>query len=133
MDAGFQSGSHLGMGALDATRMNISGRKEAAQLAELQSGGSDQKADEAAEKFEALLGGMLAKELRKGLPEGFFGEGPGSEQFSSWLDQFVGEAIAERGAFGFKTMVSAFVRDFERIAREEAMSAEVGTQLEVNG
>ena len=35
---------------------------------------------EAAKRFEALLGGMLVKEMRKSLPEGFFGGGTGFDE-----------------------------------------------------
>ena len=48
-----------------------------------------------ADEFSALLGTMLVKELRKSLPEGFFGEGPGSDIMNGWLDEHVGKTLAE--------------------------------------
>lgn len=66
---------------------------------------------EAGKPFEAMLGTMLARELRSGLEEGFFGSGPGSDTFASWLDDFVGRAMAERGALGTKDLVAGFARD----------------------
>lgn len=52
---------------------------------------------EAAYKFEALFATLLVKEMRGTLAQGFFGEGPQSDVFGGWLDQFVGEAIAKDG------------------------------------
>ena len=63
------------------------------------------RAKEAARGFEQIFARMLASELRKGLGEGFFGSGPGAETFSGWLDDFVGEAIAERGSLGLERML----------------------------
>lgn len=48
-----------------------------------------------AEEFSALLGTMLVKELRKSLPEGFFGQGPGSDIMDGWLDEHVGKSLAD--------------------------------------
>ena len=70
--------------------------------------GRDATPEEAGARFEAMLGTMLAKELRRGMDEGFFGSGPGADTFQSWLDDFVGRAMAERGALG----TADLVRDF---------------------
>jgi hypothetical protein len=67
---------------------------------------SDSK--EAGVRFEAMLGTMLAREMRRGLDEGFFGTAPGAETFHAWLDDFVGRAMAERGALGTGDLVRAF-------------------------
>ena len=48
-----------------------------------------------AEEFSALLGTMLVKELRKSLPEGFFGTGPGSDIMDGWLDEHIGKSLAD--------------------------------------
>ncbi|MCA8980862.1 MAG: hypothetical protein H6831_11760 [Planctomycetes bacterium] len=47
-----------------------------------------------AEEFSALLGTMLVKELRKSLPEGFFGQGPGSDIMDGWLDEHIGRSLS---------------------------------------
>ena len=44
----------------------------------------DLKHAQTAKKFEELIATMLIKELRKGLSEGFFGDGPGSDTFNGW-------------------------------------------------
>jgi Rod binding domain-containing protein len=53
---------------------------------------------EAADEFEALLATTLVREMRKGLPDGFFGKGPGADVFEGWLDEHVGGSLAESGA-----------------------------------
>ena len=69
--------------------------------------------EDAGKKFEAMLGTMLAKEMRKGLDEGFFGKGPGADSFSGWLDEYVGQVMAEQGTLGTGTMVNQYVSQVE--------------------
>ncbi len=58
----------------------------------------DREADAGA-KLEALFATMLVKELRKSLPhEGFFGDGKGADVFNGWMDEFLGQRLAEDGA-----------------------------------
>lgn len=71
----------------------------------------------AGDKFEAMLGTMLAKEMRKGLDEGFFGKGPGADAFSGWLDEYVGQVMAEQGTLGTGAMVNQFVNEVEDAGR----------------
>ncbi len=53
---------------------------------------------EAAQRFEALLATMLVKEMRATLNEGFFGTGAAGDVYGGWLDQHVGESLAQRDA-----------------------------------
>ena len=65
-------------------------------LARLSAMGDDANTAEAAEMFEALLATMMVKEARRSLGEGgFFGKGPGADVFNGWLDQHVGQALAD--------------------------------------
>jgi Rod binding domain-containing protein len=48
----------------------------------------------AAKQFESLMATMLVKEMRKSLPEGFFGAGPGSDSFNGWMDKSIGDSLA---------------------------------------
>ena len=65
-------------------------------LARLSAMGDNANPAEAAKMFEALLATMLVKEARRSLGEGgFFGEGPGADVFNGWLDQHVGQALAD--------------------------------------
>lgn len=61
--------------------------------------------NEAAEKFEALLATMLVKEIRKGMGQGIFGEGPGSDIYSGWFDQHVGETLAKDGGLDLEGII----------------------------
>lgn len=59
----------------------------------------------AAEKFEEMFASMLVKELRRGLDEGFFGQGPGAGVFEGWLDRIVGEALVRGKGLGIADAV----------------------------
>ena len=59
----------------------------------------------AGKQFEALLATMLVNQMRKTLPDGFFGSGPGSDSFGGWLDQSIGDALAESWDVGIAGMV----------------------------
>lgn len=65
----------------------------------------DGKHLEAARKFETLIATQLVKELRRGLPDGFFGDGPGSDVYNGWLDTRLGESLAENWQLDLAGMV----------------------------
>jgi len=60
---------------------------------------------EAGKQFEQLLAGMLVRELRRALPNGFFGQEMGADTYESWLDEHLGRALSESGALGIAGMV----------------------------
>ena len=68
--------------------------KELARLAASSEEGTAE-ADQVSEEFSALLGTMLVKELRKSLPDGFFGKGPGSDIMEGWLDEHIGRSLSD--------------------------------------
>lgn len=51
--------------------------------------------EEAGRQFEALFLAQLVKEMRKTLPEGLFGSGPGADTYEGWFDEHVGRTLAE--------------------------------------
>lgn len=54
---------------------------------------------DAAKKFQALLSTMLVKEMRASLGEGgFFGKGADGDVYGGWLDQSIGQSLADRDA-----------------------------------
>jgi Rod binding domain-containing protein len=59
---------------------------------------SGESAGQAAKRFEALFATMLVKEMRRTLPEGFFGAGADGDVYGGWLDQSVGDSLAQRDA-----------------------------------
>ncbi len=56
----------------------------------------------AARDFERLLATQLVKELRRGLPEGFFGSEAGSDVFEGWFDENLGDALCEGRGLGLR-------------------------------
>jgi Rod binding domain-containing protein len=56
----------------------------------------------AARDFERLLATQLVKELRRGLPEGFFGSEAGSDVFEGWFDEHLGDALCEGRGLGLR-------------------------------
>ena len=60
------------------------------------------QAGEAALEFEKLFATLLVKELRRGLPEGFFGKGAGADVYEGWLDEHLGTALSEGRGLGLR-------------------------------
>lgn len=61
--------------------------------------------ESAAEKLEALFATILVKEMRRALPNGFFGDGIGADTFNGWFDEHLGEALARSGALDLAGMI----------------------------
>ena len=57
---------------------------------------------DAAREFERLFATLLVKEMRATLPEGFFGEGAGSDVFDGWFDEHTGSALSEGRGLGLR-------------------------------
>lgn len=68
---------------------------------------SESSPEVAAQRFGQLLATMLVREMRKSLPEGFFGGAVGSETFESWMDDHLGRVLAEQDALGLAGMIKA--------------------------
>lgn len=60
---------------------------------------------EAAKKLQAVFTTMLVKEMRKSLPEGFFGDGPQGDIYSGWLDEHIGQSLADRDSLHLQELV----------------------------
>ncbi len=126
-----QAGAEFARLGTEVARARVEGehlrRTQAEATAALGESG-DSGAKDAAKGFEQIFARMLASELRKGLGEGFFGSGPGADTFSGWLDEFVGEAIAERGSLGLERMLEdlAFSRVNAAPESESVRPAEAG-------
>lgn len=86
-----------GMGARGAATDRL-----AARAAELR---ADPGAVDAAQRFEELLATLLVKELRRALPDGLFGQGPGADVFEGWFDEHLGQSLARGGALGLAEIV----------------------------
>ena len=96
----------IDIGALSASQTSQKA-KALAERADDPSG-----AEDAGAKMEALFATMLVKELRKALPnEGFFGEGKGADVFNGWMDEFLGDNLAEDGALDLAGRVKVALSD----------------------
>ena len=94
-------------GALDAYRS-----QELDGLQRMTAEGSDA----AALKFQALLATMLVREMRRSVPEGFFGEAAGADTFNAWMDEHLGAVLAEQDALGLAGQIKASLGSLERAA-----------------
>ncbi len=74
----------------------------------------------AAQEFEALLGTMLVKELRRALPTGFFGETSGADTYEGWLDETLGRELAKSGSLDLAGMVKVSLDSKARAGRSES-------------
>lgn len=102
----------------------VSGGAELAAAERLQASAGATSPAEAAKKFEELFATLLVKEMRSGLSEGFFGEGPQSDVYGGWLDQFIGEAMARDGGLH---LADGLERDLERKQAAERAALEAKT------
>ena len=68
-------------------------------------------AKQVAAKFEALFASLLVKEMRKALPEGFFGTGADGDIYGGWFDEHLGAAIAKDGGLHLEALVERGIRD----------------------
>ncbi len=66
-------------------------------------------AGETAKKFQSVFSTLLVKEMRRSLSTGFFGEGAGGDIYSGWLDEHVGQALADRDALHMNDMIQRSV------------------------
>jgi Rod binding domain-containing protein len=67
------------------------------KVASLQRAQQAAQDDEVAREVEGLFAQIFVKELRRGLGEGFFGQGAGSDTFEGWLDEHLGDSLARDG------------------------------------
>ena len=71
----------------------------------------------AGKKFEELLATLLVKEMRRELPEGFFGQGAGSDIFEGWLDEHLGAELARGGKLGIGKIVAQDLAHIDATAK----------------
>ncbi len=64
------------------------------------SGGEESEPEMVAQEIESLFATLLVSEMRKGLGEGFFGEGAGSDTFNGWFDEEIGSSLSAHGSLG---------------------------------
>jgi Rod binding domain-containing protein len=65
--------------------------------------------EETAKKFESVFSTLLVKEMRRSLSSGFFGENADGDIYSGWLDEHVGQTLADRDALHMRDMIQRSV------------------------
>jgi Rod binding domain-containing protein len=103
---------------------------EQARFAERQLDGARRAAergdpDETARQFEKLFAVLLVRELRRCMPEGPFGKGPGADVYEGWFDEHLGSALAERDSIGIAGMIKTSIQRTQA-ARDAAAVEEHG-------
>lgn len=61
--------------------------------------------EHAAKELEKLFLSVLVKEMRKSLPEGFFGKGPGASVYSGLFDEVLAESLATGTGTGLRQAI----------------------------
>lgn len=93
------------MEALGIPMQKVAGLHEGARVSALRRDLQHSDPKVAAEKLEALFATILVKEMRRALPNGFFGDGTGADTFNGWFDEHLGEALARSGALNLAGMI----------------------------
>jgi flagellar protein FlgJ len=73
--------------------------------------------EEAGAAFEKYFNTMLVKEMRRSLPDGLF-SGAGSDVYTAWFDEHVGEALTSRDTLGIAGLIKSSLA--RNAAAEEA-------------
>lgn len=95
-----------GLDGLQAELARRRGRE--AELQRLGQGAEGQRPEAAQQRFEEYFSTLMVKELRRGLGEGFFGSGAGSDTYDAWMDDFLGQSLAKSGAIDLSSMLESF-------------------------
>lgn len=92
------------------------------RVAKLERAAANDREELVAREMEGLFSQMFVKELRRGLGDGFFGQGAGADTFEGWLDEQLGDSLARDGVLDLVGRIKA---SFDRTAgREAAQGAE---------
>ena len=75
---------------------------------------------EAAAQMERLFATLLVKEMRRALPNGFFGKGAGTDIFEGWLDEHLGNSLSQSGALDMAGRIRLSIEEKQSIAARDA-------------
>jgi len=80
-----------------------------ARLARAKSAADKGDSKATAHEFETIFGVMLVRELRRAMPNGIFGDGPGADVYEGWFDEQLGKSLAKNDALGIAGMVRSAI------------------------
>jgi len=83
--------------------------REDARLADAKRASEAGDSDGTARQFETIFAMMLVRELRRCMPQGIFGDGPGADIYEGWFDEHLGNALAREDALGISTMIKTSI------------------------
>ena len=95
----------MNIGDLQKPLLPVLSPTSEARLDAAQKAGHDGRTEESARQFEHLFATLLVRELRRAMPQGPFGDGPGKDVYEGWFDEHLGNALAERDALGIARLV----------------------------
>lgn len=119
-------GLTLGRAAAPARNDLMAGR-----ISRMQSGSQEEGEPEmVAREIESLFATLLVSEMRKGLGDGFFGGGAGSDTFNGWFDEEIGSSLSSRGSLGLADAVhEALIREKAATEAEALRKAKEAGEL----
>ena len=88
----------------DVLSRSVQAGKTQGAIDEARAASEGGRADEAADRFEALFATLLVREPRKSLSDGLF-DGTGSQTYEGWFDEHLGQTLAETDALGLAGMI----------------------------
>ncbi len=113
-----------GLGLQGAARSAGMNDMMAGRVSRVAAGSDEGTPETVAREMESLFATMLVSELRKGLGEGFFGGGAGSDTFNGWFDEQIGASLASRSSLGLADQIrESIVREQAAAAAEQARKA----------
>ena len=83
---------------------------------------------EAGSDLERLFATFVVKELRKSLPNGFFGQGAGADIYEGWLEQHLGASLADSGAMDLAGSIKASIQSKQRAEQAAAQGRDANPQ-----
>lgn len=114
---------------IQALTRPLSGSAIDSKVAALQRAKHEEHDGEVARQVEGLFAQLFVKEMRRGLGEGFFGQGAGSDTFEGWLDEHLGESLARDGVLD----LAGRIRTSLEQKRAGAVEPEVAADASAHG
>ena len=103
---------------------------EDARIADLKRAADKGDTGATARQFETLFGVMLVRELRRVMPDGLFGSGPGADVYEGWFDEHLGQALGAHDALGIAGMVKSALTRAQAARDAQAASGAPATRVE---